>query len=124
MILPVESEFCGSVVLIRLSPQLQASRDVIFRKMSFPNLLEAPDVFADYLTSSNLHIAHTTFSHCRNRPVKTINGWYDEGLAMQWCDHMDSLLVCTHTSHHQYSHLLIRHSLLLEQISTCHAFAT
>src|ERR1700734_1653690 len=112
------------VGFLRLSPQLQVSRDAIFEKMSFPNPLEAPDVFADYLTSSNLHIAHTTFSHCRNRPVKTSNGQYDEGLAMQWCKHMDSLLVCTCTSHHQFSHLLIRHSLLLEQISTCHGFAT
>jgi hypothetical protein len=60
--------------------------------MSFPNPIEAPNSFLDYLKSANLDFATTVFVHYQTRPGPS-NGRLDEGPTTEWCEQMDALLV-------------------------------
>lgn len=62
--------------------------------MSYPDPLEAPNAFGDYLKTLELHFAVTVFGHYQNRPIDT-NGRFVEGMTQEWCERMDTLLVST-----------------------------
>jgi hypothetical protein len=68
--------------------------------MVFPNPLESPNEFHDYLKGFDLGIAVTAFGHYETRPDETSTR-LDEGTASQWCERMNVLLV-----RHYISHLL------------------
>lgn len=62
--------------------------------MSYPNPKEAPNAFLDHLKSLNLDSAVVAFLHDQTWPSQQPNGRLDEIKAHEWCDRMDSLLVC------------------------------
>jgi hypothetical protein len=60
--------------------------------MDFPNPLELPNEFVDYLKGLNLSCAIAAFAHYQTRPDETSTR-LDDGSASQWCEWMDALLV-------------------------------
>ena len=60
--------------------------------MSYPDPIEAPDSFGDFLKSQGLHLAQTVFGHYQNRPIES-NGRFHELSTLEWCERMDALLV-------------------------------
>ena len=66
--------------------------------MSYPDPIEAPNSFGDYLKSLGLQFALTVFGHYQNRPIVT-NSQFEEVVTVEWCERMDTLLVSPHHLH-------------------------
>ncbi len=62
--------------------------------MSFPNPVQEPDAFMDYLKAENLFFCLSAFQHYRTKPGEVSDDRLDEADVMTWCREMDSLLVC------------------------------
>ena len=54
-----------------------------FSHMSFPSLIDSPSKYLDHITSLGLDCAIS----------QPLGSHYHESLALEWCEHMDSLLV-------------------------------
>jgi hypothetical protein len=63
--------------------------------MSIPSPVLSPEDFLAHVKSLGLDAIVTPFVHYQNRPVPSFpGGRYAEGAAQEWCDRMDTLLVC------------------------------
>src|SRR5258705_4108315 len=69
--------------------------------MSIPSPVLSPEDFLAHVTSLGLDVIITPFVHYQNRPLPSIpGGRYDEGAAQEWCERMDTFLVCFYLSQH------------------------
>jgi hypothetical protein len=66
--------------------------------MSYPDPMQSPDAFCDYLKSLGLNFAQTVFGHYQVRPSES-NGRFDEVATLEWCERMDLLLVSPRRLH-------------------------
>ena len=62
--------------------------------ISISNLLLSPNEFLDHVRSLGLESIVMPFLHYQARPLpSSAGGRYDDNVAQQWCDRMDTLLV-------------------------------
>ena len=64
-----------------------------FGLMSFPSPIDSPSEYLDHIMSLGLDCAISAFKHFQTRLVQLPGSRYDESLALEWCERMDSLLV-------------------------------
>ena len=61
--------------------------------MSFPSPIDSPSEYLDHITSLGLDCTISAFKHFQTQLVQPLGSCYNESLALEWCEHMDSLLV-------------------------------
>jgi len=63
--------------------------------MSIPSPVLSPDDFLAHVKSLGLDAIIAPFVHYQKRPLPSLpGGRYDEGAVHDWCERMDTLLVC------------------------------
>ena len=64
--------------------------------MSYPDLIDAPEQFLDYVESLYLNAVIAMFTHHENRPAPSPDGRLNEAEIQNWCDQMDFLIISIH----------------------------
>jgi hypothetical protein len=76
--------------------------------MATPSPLRSPNDFLEHVKLLGLEAIVTPFIHYQHRPLPSLpGGRYDEGIAQEWCERMDTLLVSFFLSQYPF----VTHSL-------------
>jgi len=66
----------------------------VHHTMSYSNPKTSPIEFLDHIRSLNLDSAVGAFYHSQTQPPQLPNGQLNEVKVHEWCDRMDTSLVC------------------------------